>query len=245
MSDIEPQLASFGLPPQPPRSGFDKTKLLIPGAIVIAGMLISASVLYARMGAGQALIAGNDTVQEQAAPIDVNITDAPMLGDPAAPVTVVEFADFQCPYCERYFTNNESSLIAEYVNTGKVKFIWKDYAFLGPESKRASEAARCADAQGKFWPYHDYLYNHQGAENSGSFSDVNLKKFAKAVGLNQTTFTSCLDSGTYASAVTESTQYGSSIGVTGTPATFVDGRLIVGAVPYADIKSAIEAALNK
>ncbi len=242
MNDIEPQLASFSELPRPePR--FDKTKLLIPGAIIIAGLLVSFSVLYGRVGAGQALIAGNDMLK-QAAPVEVNIEGAPVLGDANAPVTVVEFGDFQCPFCERYFTDTQAGIVADYLNSGKVKFVWKDYAFLGEESTLSAQAARCAGDQGKFWEYHDYLYSHQGAENVGAFSKANLKKFAQAIKLNLPTFTSCLDSGTYASAVTESTKYGSSIGVTGTPATFVNGRLIVGAVPYTDIKSAIESALQ-
>ena len=254
MNEVEPQLTSMSQLPEPvsmlPEHGtpdrgpnFDKTRLLIPGAIILAGLLVSGSILYARLGADQALVAGDSPIKA-GAKVEVNISGAPVLGDADAPVTVVEFGDFQCPFCERYFQNNEKILISEYVNTGKVKFVWKDYAFLGQESTWSSEAARCAEDQGKFWQYHNYLYNHQGAENSGAFSIANLKKFAQAVGLNTSTFNSCLDSHTHAAAVSQSTQYGSSIGVTGTPATFVNGTLIVGAVPYADLKSAIESALK-
>lgn len=255
MSEQMPMLPEHGTPsssgPSGP-SGFDKTKLLIPGAIILAGLIVSGSILYGRLGAGQALVAGDQAPAAQqaglpagqAGKVDVNIANAPVLGNADAPVTVVEFGDFQCPFCERYFKNNEPAMISEYVDTGKVKFVWKDYAFLGQESTWSAQAARCAGDQGKFWQYHNYLYNHQGSENSGAFSTANLKKFAVAVGLNTGNFNTCLDSGKYASAVSDSTKYGSSIGVSGTPATFVNGTLIVGAVPYANIKSVIESALK-
>jgi len=258
INEVEPQLTSMSQPSMPspmsmlPEHGtpdakppFDKTKLLIPAAILLAGIIVSGSILFARLSAGQALVGGTQpTIIAKGGKVDVNISGAPVLGNANAPVTVVEFGDFQCPFCERYFQSNQSALVAEYVNTGKVKFVWKDYSFLGQESTWSAEAARCANDQGKFWPYHDYLYTHQGSENSGAFSVANLKKFAVVVGLDTAKFNSCLDGGGYASAVTQSTQYGSTLGVTGTPATFVNGTLIVGAVPYSDIKTAIDAALQ-
>jgi len=248
MNDIEPILTSLPSgssgPSAPP--SFDKTKLLIPGAIILAGLLVSTSILYGRLSAGlpdqqagQALVGG---LAEREDIVEVRTDDAPFIGDKGAPVKVVEFGDYQCPFCERYFQNVKPSVISEYVDSGKVKFVWMDYAFLGQESQWSAQAARCAGEQDRFWQYHDYLYDHQGAENSGAFSIANLKKFAQALGLDTANFNSCLDSGKYASAVTRETQYGSSIG---TPATFINGRLVVGAVPYANIKSIIDAELNK
>ncbi|HZZ99594.1 MAG TPA: DsbA family protein [Candidatus Paceibacterota bacterium] len=244
--DAEPivQLTDMPVSPAPQRPKFDWTKLLIPGAIILAGIIVSGSILYGRLSAGQALIGQTaQTQQPIQGPVNVEVGNAPYLGKSDAPVTVVEFADFQCPFCEMYFQNNEPSIMKDYVDTGKVKFVWKDYAFLGQESTWAAEAARCANDQGKFWPYHDYLYNHQGSENSGTFTKAKLEGFAAKLGLNTSSFNSCLESDKYATAVQQDTQYGSSIGVTGTPATFVDGNLISGAVPYVQIKSAIDAAL--
>ena len=141
---MEPILTSFPQPPMSPapKPPFDKSKLLIPGAILVAGLLVSSSVLFARLGTGQALIGGPQQTAGPVAPVEVDISGAPMLGQANAPITVIEFGDFQCPFCERYFKDTEASIIRDYVQTGKVKFIWKDYAFLGPESTRSAEAAR-------------------------------------------------------------------------------------------------------
>lgn len=233
-------------------SGFDKTKLILPISILVAAVLISGSILYARNTTGQNAGAPNVVAPKPTGKVTIDLTNAMILGDAKAPVTMVEYADFQCPFCERYFKQNESALIDQYVNTGKVRFVWKDYAFLGQESTWAAEAARCANDQGKFWAYHDYLYNHQGQENSGAFSKTNLKKFAVALGLNATEFNTCLDSDAYASAVQKETQAGSAIGVNGTPATFINGQLVadtngnsVGAAPFATFQAIIDKLLAR
>ncbi|MEK9176647.1 MAG: thioredoxin domain-containing protein [Patescibacteria group bacterium] len=105
---------------------------------------------------------------------DISKSSFPVMGDANALVTVVEFADFQCPFCEQWFKDIESNLIKDYVKTGKVKFIFQNYAFLGPDSITAAEGSYCANEQGKFWEYHDFLYNNQGAEQSGWASLENL-----------------------------------------------------------------------
>jgi protein-disulfide isomerase len=251
-SESEPvvQLASMSAAPMPSAPGFDKTKLILPVSILIAAVLISGALLYTRGAAPSG--GGNPTAVVPGTKVNLDLNGAPSMGNANAKVTIVEYADFQCPYCERYFKNNEASIVSSYVNTGKARFVWKDYAFLGQESLWAAEAARCANDQGKFWPYHDYLYNHQGAENSGAFSKANLKKFAGALGLNASQFNSCLDSDKYLSAVQAETQAGSGVGVSGTPATFVNGILVsdasgnsVGAAPFATFQAVIDKALSK
>lgn len=259
MEEITPILASMSNIPagsEPLLSGpstespkFDKTKLLIPVAIIIAGILVSGSVLFARLSAS--IDGAPQQVSQPRERVDIEIGTSPVLGDANAPVTIVEFADFQCPYCERYFQQVENSILKDYVDTGKAKFVWKDYAFLGPESTSSAVAARCAQDQGKFWEYHDYLYGHQGQENSGAFSVPNLKGFAKALNLDTVKFNSCLDSNKYLSSVQNDTKLGSSIGVDGTPATFVNGMLVTvgdrsaGASSYSVFKAEIEKALKK
>ncbi len=233
--------------------GFDKTKLILPVSILIAAILISGSILYVRYSAGQntvAQIAGG--VQKPAGKVNIDLTNAMMLGDANAPVTVVEFGDFQCPYCQRYFQQNQPMFISEYVNTGKARFVWKDYTFLGQESIWAAEAARCANDQGKFWAYHDYLYSHQGSENSGAFSKAKLEGFAVALGLNTSQFNTCLNSDTYASLIQQETQSGSAVGVNGTPATFINGQLVadssgnsVGAAPFTTFQAIIDKILAR
>ena len=219
----------------------DKTKLILPGSIILAALLISGSVMYSRPS-GTAAIGDKP---ELAGPVKVDISGSPFLGAANASVTIVEFGDYQCPFCRLYFENIQKKLSEEYIGTDKVKFVWMDYAFLGEESMWSAQAARCAGEQDKFWQYHDHLYSHQGGENVNAFSKANLKKFAASLGLNTNAFNSCLDSDKYATEIQEQTQYGSSIGVTGTPATFINGVKISGAVPYSQIKAAVEAILSK
>ncbi len=257
-SAADPVVQLAGMPaPVPPKPGLDLTKLILPASILIAAVLISGSVLYARQPAGQnnqVAVVGNAGNPKPAAGAQVNLdlTGAPSLGDANAKVTIVEYADFQCPFCERYFQTNQPSIISDYVNKGKARFVWKDYAFLGQESTWAAEAARCANDQGKFWPYHDYLYSHQGSENSGAFSKANLKKFATAIGLNAAQFNSCLDSDKYLSFIQQESQAAGTVGVTGTPATFINGKMVVdangnsvGASPYSTFQAAIDQELSK
>lgn len=255
--EVEPviQLADMHplYPPLPPVPRFDKTKLILPVSILIASVLVSGSILYVRYDTGKniqtaAIIGGVQIGTKQ----NIDLAGAPVIGNANVKVTIVEYGDYQCPYCKRYFENNESMFRSEYISTGKARFVWKDYAFLGQESLWAAEAARCADEQSKFWQYHDYLYIHQGAENSGAFSKVNLKQFAVALGLNATQFNNCLDTEKYGHLVQQDTQSGSAIGVNGTPATFVNGVLVtgsdgnsVGAAPFSVFKTVIDQELSK
>ena len=105
------------------------------------------------------------------------------VGSASAPVTVVEYADYHCPYCERFFTDAFPDIKAKYIDTGKVKFYYQDFPFLAPDSTTAAEAAQCANDQGDFWQYHDYLFNHQGGEDSGDFALSDQQGFAQTLGL--------------------------------------------------------------
>lgn len=233
--------------------GIDVNKLFMPLSILLSSALISGALVYTHIrnnSFAAAKVPAPVTAPSPApaptdAPVKVDIGDSPILGNPKAPVTIIEFGDFQCPFCKKYFDQNQSQVVKDYVSSGKANFVWKDYAFLGDESTWAAIAARCANDQGKFWEYHDYLYSHQGGENRGDFSKDKLKGFAQALGLNRTQFNSCLDSNKYADAVLNETKYGTSVGVTGTPATFVNGTLISGSVPYSTLKAAIEKALTE
>jgi protein-disulfide isomerase len=166
------------------------------------------------------------------------------LGNPNATVTVIQYGDYQCPYCEAFFQNTWPQLKAEYVDTGKIRFSFQDYAFLGPDSTTAAMAAHCAGDQYRFWQYHDYLYLHQGGENSGWASVANQKQFAAQLGLNTDQFDQCLDSGKYLQEVQTEIATGRSQGVTAVPTFFVNGTKIVGAQPLADFETVINAALQ-
>ena len=126
-------------------------QFLLPGAILLAALIISGTLIFTRGqgGSGTAQLGG--APQEQDKPVDIKInSDDHILGNKDAKVTIVEYADFRCPFCERFYTQTEKQLIADYVNTGKVRFIFRNFAFLGQESTWASEAAECAAEQGKY-----------------------------------------------------------------------------------------------
>ena len=226
-----------------------KNQLNLAGAIIVAGVLIAGAIMLR----GRAPVAptptagnGNNIANVQVDPVN---KDDRTVGNAGAKVTVIEYADFQCPFCGRFFSDAGKTINDNYVKTGKVFFVYRDFAFLGPESVKAAEAARCANDQGKFWEYHDYLFSHQNGENKGNFADANLKSFAKTLGLDTTAFNQCLDSGKYTKAVSEETDAGAKAGVQGTPKAFIlkNGKLvdtIDGAEPSAMVTPKIDKALK-
>jgi protein-disulfide isomerase len=230
--------------------------LSIQASIILGSLIIAVSILVAGGAINLPKKAGSATtaaVTASTAPVPipsgnpkvagVTAGDLPTLGDNNAKVLVVEFADYQCPFCEKFFTDSMPQIKKDYIDTGKIKFAFRDSAFLGQESNDSANAARCANDQGKFWDFHDYLYTHQGAENSGAFSKDNLKSFGAAVGLNTSQFNQCIDSGKYATAVTNDTTAGKNLAVDGTPTVFINGTKLVGAQPYAVFKAAIDQEL--
>ncbi len=126
------------------------------------------------------------------------------------------------------------------MQTGLVRFGYQHFAFLGPESQWAAEASECAADQDAFWPYHDLLFERQSGENRGAFSKDNLKQFAAELGLDTTTFNTCLDSGKYTSLVRTESATVQSLGVRGTPAFLVNGRPLVGAQPFEVFQQIVE-----
>jgi len=171
------------------------------------------------------------------------VREANRRGDKNAPITIVEFSDFQCPFCERAFQQIEPQLLKDYVDTGKATFVYKHSAFLGQESIWAAEAAECAADQGKFWAYHDLLFNRQAGENQGAFTKDKLIGFAQELKLDVTRFEPCLNNDETLARVQADTQEGRQAGVTGTPLYFINGQLLAGARPYNDFRALIERVL--
>lgn len=174
-----------------------------------------------------------------AAPVDIKITnDDYIRGDKNAKVTLVEYSDFQCPYCSRVKTTLDQ-LLTDY--KGKVRLIFRHFPLtsMHANAQKAAEASECAGEQGKFWEMHDKLF-----ENQSDLSVDNYKKWAKELGLNSSKFDSCLDTGKFADKVKNGVTEGSNYGVQGTPATFVNGVLVSGAVPIEDFKSIIDPLLK-
>jgi protein-disulfide isomerase len=195
---------------------------------------------------------------QQAARVQVSADDDPSLGPEDATVTVIEFSDFQCPYCAAaagmhpqlvsQFKSSDPTWepavpkLKELAKQGKIKFVYRDFPLSNrhPDAQKAAEAAECADEQAKFWEYHDKIFENQGALDVAS-----LKRYAEDLGLNATKFNECLDSGRMTSEVQKDFRDGSSYGITGTPSFFVNGINLVGAQPYSAFKQLIEEELSK
>ncbi|MFN8470643.1 MAG: thioredoxin domain-containing protein [Anaerolineae bacterium] len=155
----------------------------------------------------------------------------PMEGAADAPITILEFADFQSLYSRPFAQDSLPMLREKWFPTGKVRLIWRDLAVGGPESEAAGAAALCAHEQGRFWPYHDMLYARQKGQNQGTFSADNLKAMAKDVGrMNLDLFNKCVDSGRYLPAVRASTLDAQNKQITTAPTFYVNGRKVEGSL---------------
>jgi protein-disulfide isomerase len=172
---------------------------------------------------------------------------SPLLGKASAPITIVEFGDFQCDRCARFAKYTESLVNQTYVQTGTVNLVFKYFPNYGPDSTPAAMAAQCTNDQGKFWNYYDILFKNQGPPNFGWASKDNLKKFASQIpGIDMQKFNSCLDSQKYLSFVQSDLALATSLGLQGTP-TFVieknDGsssQTLPGAYPFPSFKAIID-----
>jgi protein-disulfide isomerase len=183
-------------------------------------------------------------VQEQPEPVEVDTTnladDDAVKGDADAPVTIVEFSDFECPFCGRYFEQTYPKIVQNYIETGKVKYIFRDFPLsFHANAQKAAEAAECAGEQGKYFEMHDLLFANQDSLNVESY-----KQYAEDLGLDTEQFNTCLDSGEMADEVAADFTYGQQVGVTGTPAFFINGKMISGAQPYEAFEQVIEEALQ-
>src|ERR671935_178826 len=169
--------------------------------------------------------------------IDVE-TKGPSRGPNNAPVTIVEFSDFQCPYCGREYPVIER-LMKEY--DGKVRLVFRHYPLdFHPFAQKAAEAGACAQDQGKFWELHDKMFTNQN-----KLAVTDLKAYAKLLGMDAPKFDKCLDSGEKKALVDEDMKAGTAAGVNGTPAFFINGIFVNGAQPYERMKQAVDRELKK
>ncbi len=228
--------------------GIDKTKFILPGSILIAALLISGSVVFSslspdRTGANIKQ-AGDPVVGER---VDVSVDDDPFIGNENAKVTIVEFSDFQCPFCRMFWSGAYQQIKTDYVDTGKVKLVFRDYPLsFHPSAQVSGEASECADEQGKFWEMHDKIFQEQAKQGSGTvtYGVAELKKWASQIGVNVGQFNKCIDSGKYKTEVEKDTADGTSYGVSGTPTLFVNGLPVVGAQPFSVFKDVIDKELK-
>jgi protein-disulfide isomerase len=163
-------------------------------------------------------------------------------GSDTAPITIEEWADFQCPACGMFARATEPQVVTTYVSRGQVKIVYRHFAFLGPESQWAAEASECADEEGKFWEFHDRLFASQAGENRGTFSKDNLKRIGEALGLSPS-FAACVDSGRHAQRVRDETQAGQRKDVRATPTLFVQAQKLEGAATFDQLKTIIDALI--
>lgn len=172
-----------------------------------------------------------------------------ILGNPSAQVTIVEFGDYQCHQCYNWFHNTKPTVFQNYVDTGKVNFVFMDLAFLGMDSPKAAQASYCAEDQGKYWEYHNQLYTAQESQiDNGWANSQRLKAFAFSLGLDMELFDSCLDSGKYTKRVQYNIAEAKKLGASGTPTFFIVGpdgqqQKLVGAQPYSVFKQVLDSMI--
>ena len=174
---------------------------------------------------------------------------SPILGNPNAPITMVEFGDYQCTFCSKFFHETENSIITNYVKTGKVKILFKDYIILGQDSMNAANAAHCANDQKSFWKYHSMLYNNWAGEDTGWADITHLHEFANTLGLDMDMFSTCMSDLKWNELINLSSIDGQKLGVSGTPTFFVidqnnDVIKIVGAQRYDVFKEIFDSVLE-
>lgn len=249
---------------QPSPYGSSSTMLVIPRALVnyiiigvvcfTLGAVVGGGALVTIFNANSvenrqivadavAAVAQNQVAQQpvglqQGERYDVPADDDPTRGDPNAPITIVEFGDFRCQYCGKFFKETMEPLLQNY--DGKIHLVYRDYPILGADSLTAALAAGCALDQGKYWEFHDLTY-----ANQPDLSREMLLSHAESLTLNMSQFTTCLDEQQHIQEITADAIFAQNLGVTGTPAFFINGRFISGAQPYAVFAAAIDEELGK
>ena len=193
------------------------------------------------------------TPQQAPQPVRISLDDDPIRGDPNAPITIVEFSDFQCPFCARFHVQTLPSLLEEYIADGKVNLVYRDFPIqsIHPNALPAAVAAECADDQGKYWEYHDMLFEKQSswARLDSNSAISTFSQYATDIGLEKEQFDSCLGSGKYLEEVQGDLRDGRDYEITGTPGFFIGNEKIGfvklnGAQPFESFKRIIDAQLE-
>lgn len=213
--------------------------LLIAGGGVIAAVAVVLIVLAASGVFGSDPRASGDLDAGLAGRL---ADQGHSIGPVDAPVTILEFADFQCPYCRAFWAGPLRQLEQEFVDTGKARLVYRHAIVVGPESVLAAEAAECAADQGRFFKYHDVLFEAQGPENAGYLTPARLSGFAERVGLDTAAFDRCLAAGAHRNDVRGASNEARSAGVNSTPSVCVNGRKIANPLDWAALRGAVLAA---
>lgn len=246
-----------------------KDALIIAGAIILGGLIISVSIFSVRGGLERTPGSGSAAIRQQgdaaapqpsdnqpSGPVKVSIDDDPVLGDKNAPLTLIEFSDYECPFCKRSFDQLLPDLRKNYIDTGKVKLVYRDFPLsFHANAEKEAEAAECARAQGNdatYFKFHDQIFT-QTTSNGTGLALTQLPVIAKSLGLDANRFQQCLDSGKFKDEVAKDLADGMAAGVSGTPSWIIGesgkdgmitGDLIVGAQPFAAFKAVIDEKLG-
>lgn len=222
--------------PEPFRFKVEPTALLLL-AVFLLGFL-SAWLIWGR-DSGQVAITGDSLNGQQVVRKDVSVDDDPSLGPTDAPITIVEFSDYQCPFCSRWHNEVFAAMMKKY--EGKIRFVYRDFPLyqIHPEAEPAAIAANCAGEQGKYWEFNNL--NFSGGRELGSETYL---AYANSLGLDMAVFSACLTDTTKADEITADYQYASSLGVSSTPTFFINGIAVVGAQPLEVFSQVIESELK-
>ncbi len=242
----------------------DQKSWLLPASILTAAVIIAVSVIYStglKNYDGQKINSegsAKDTKSNQEIQkVSISSSDV-VLGNPDAPVTIIEFGDYQCPFCAKFFKEVQGKITDNYIKTGKAKMVYKELAFLGSESEAAALAAGCAREQGKFWQFHDAIFETEwneiekvmtgilkSNENNGNLNRKFFEKTAADLKMDTSSFLQCFDSKKYKNEITDNYNEAKKLmnGKISTPTLFINGRMIQGS--YNDIAQLIDAFLKK
>lgn len=222
------------------------TAILAGAVIVGVSVLLAANIIVNNFGSDTVKNLGAVAGADSNVVTNVKVTER--VGEPkkgGGSVTMYEFSDFQCPFCQNFWNTSYKQIKSKYIDTGKITFIYRHSPLpFHQNAQKSAEASECANAQGKFWEYHDLLFANSKSDGAG-LEITDLKKYAKDLGLNTSKFDSCLDGGEMSKVVEEDSNLSKSIGVSGTPTFFINGKQVVGALPYAEFEKTIEEALNQ
>lgn len=202
----------------------------------IAGL--SAGYLFWGDRSAPATVGRPEAATQEVTRLEVSADDDPALGPPDAPVTLIEFSDFQCPYCTKFHQETFRPLMQAY--EGRLRFVYRDFPVLGPESVTAAMAASCAGEQGRYWEFHDRLFS--GTYELGRMA---YRRYAEELGLNSEALLNCLDSERFREEVLADARDAAALGVNGTPTFFINGRPLVGAQPLSSFARLIDQELER
>jgi protein-disulfide isomerase len=217
--------------------------IIISGLIISGAILISGNENLANQNINQQIDSEERVVTDSRVNMDnIQLENWSSLGNPEAPVVMVEYSDFACPYCGRFFDETLPEIKENYIDSGEVFFIYKDLGVVGGD--KAAEAAHCAGEQDSYWEYHDLLFERSN-QDRGRWSDSSTHAgYAEELSLNKEMIVTCFEEARYSEKVQNSTDEAISLGITGTPGFVINGEIVKGAQPYQVFEQIIEEKLS-